>query len=122
MGGALSEIWMGLYKELKNAPMTLAIMVVLSYVVYGLSSDHVSVAQFISLQTELRGVVFTLKHDHIDTRLHQTETELFNVTQHITEERSKGRDVDNLYNIRLDELTQEDNELKREMAMLEAKR
>jgi hypothetical protein len=122
MVGALSEIWMGLYKELKSAPMTLLIIGILSYVVWGLSSDHVSVAQFQSLQTELRGVVYTLKHDHVDTRLHQTETELFNVTQHINEERAKGRDVDNLYNLRLDELTQEDNELKREMAGLEARR
>jgi hypothetical protein len=107
------------FKELLKTPVALLGICVLGYVVYGLSQDHVGIREFTELKDQMTGVQYTLQHDHLDTRQHQVESEIFNLSQHVAEEKSKGHEVDPLYLIRIDELTRQDNELKHQIDMLD---
>lgn len=116
---AMQMIMSWIFSELRRTPVALVAICILSFFTYGLVSDHVSLVQFKDLKDQMSGVQFTLQHDHYDTRMHQTESELFNLNQHVLDEKAKGHDVDQLYSIRIDELTRQDNDLKRSMDILD---
>lgn len=108
-----------IYEELKAVPVTMILMALLYIAVVRLYKDHVSAEDFGSLREQISGVQYTLRLDHLDSRKHQVETELFGLNNHITEERGKGREVDNLYFRRVDELKNEGDVLNREIALVE---
>jgi cob(I)alamin adenosyltransferase len=81
--------------------------------------DHVSKSDFQELRSEMVGVQFTLKRDHADSRLHSIEQELFNLTEHVSDDRSKGKVSDELYDRRIDDLQHQKEEVLRQMAVLD---
>lgn len=109
-------------EELKTVPITLSMIVLLSYAVINLQKDHVTIEQFSALREQMSGVEYTLQHDHLDTRIHAIETELFNINQHMVDDKAKGHEIDNLYYERVDELTRADAELKRQLNLLDQTR
>jgi ribosomal protein L29 len=60
----------------------------------------------------------TLRRDHIDTRIHSVETELFNLKQHVADEQSHGKASDALYYQRIDDLNNQLAALREESARL----
>jgi hypothetical protein len=104
-----------LYIELKTVPFTFAMLLILWVMVARLTQDHVSVAQFVELQTEIKGVQRTLKQDHLDTRLHSTQKELFDIGQRIKELQAKNLPVDDLIVQRQETLREDEQDLQREM-------
>jgi cell division protein FtsB len=119
IGAKVPTIISWILNELKNTPTALVSIAILGYVVYGLSQDHVGIKDFTQLQGQMSGVQYTLQHDHLDTRQHQVESEIFNLTQHVIDEKEKKHDVDQLYSIRIDELTRQDNDLKHQIDLLD---
>jgi hypothetical protein len=106
--------------ELKTVPITLMFVVGIYVAVSILWTDHVSIPEFVNLKNQLIGVQFTLSHDHLDTRLHSVESELFTLNQHVLDEQKKSRDVDVLYYQRIDELKNQHEDLVREIRFLKS--
>jgi hypothetical protein len=102
-------LWEIIYRELRAVPVTMILLATLYIMVAQLEHDHVSAKDFQALQQEIHGIQDTLLADHRDSRIHQAETELFNLTQHVSEERAHGHEVDPLYDSRINDLK---NELK----------
>lgn len=115
----MPTLFLRIIDELRKTPVTLTLICVLSWIVYGLMTDHVGIREFNELKKQMTGVQFTLQHDHIDTRLHQNESEIFNLTQHVADEKSKGHEVDSLYSIRINDLTNQGTELRRQIDALD---
>lgn len=105
--------------ELKAVPITLMFMMGVYVAVYILWTDHVSKNDFNDLKVQLYGVKYTLERDHVDTRLHATEQEIFTLTQHVTEERDRGHPIDRLYDERIDDLKNQHESLMRDLARLD---
>jgi hypothetical protein len=101
-----------------KAPVSLALIMALTVTVVWLATDHVSKDDFQRLNDKLSGVQYTLSHDHIDTRIHTVRTDIFNLTQHIKEETTKGY-VDRTSEERLNELNGEEEDLKNQLSVLE---
>lgn len=106
-------------EELKAVPVTLMFLAALYIAVSILWNDHVSKADFTELKGQLVGVQYTLQRDHMDSRLRNVETELFNLNQHIIEEKAKGKDIDSLYFQRIDDLKNQHDELMRQINRLD---
>lgn len=117
----MQTVFHWIMNELKTVPITLGVLILLSYVVYGLTQDHVGIAQFTDMAKQISGVQFTLRHDHLDSLQHAVETELFNLSQHVLDEKAKNHDVDPLYVRRIEELTRQDDELKHDITLIEQK-
>lgn len=64
----------------------------------GLAADR------ITLHHEFSAVEYTLKHDHLDSRLRASESEQFSLSQKVIELQRQGKDVDPLNTERLNEL------------------
>jgi hypothetical protein len=106
------------YDELRAVPVTLMLVCGLYIAVTWLYWDHIPSREFYVLQSQLQGVQETLKRDHIDSRVHAVEAEIFNLTQHVNEARAKNLPVDNLYFERLNDLNNQQEELKSELHIL----
>jgi len=115
MNGIFSKV----YDELRQVPITLMFMFGIYIAVGILWSDHVSKKDFAELKEQLVGVQYTLRRDHADSRLHSIEQEMFNLTQHINDERAKGHSVDELYDRRIDDLKGQHEEVMREITRLD---
>jgi len=109
-----------IYGELKAVPVTMILMAILYIAVVSLYKDHVSVESFNSLREQISGVQYTLRFDHMDTRKHQIETELFNLNNIVSDKLAHHIDVDQLYYRRIDDLKNEKDEIDREIVTLEA--
>lgn len=129
-GERMQVLFGWLVRELRTVPVTLCFMVLLSYTVWGLQKDHVSVDQFSalsqhttdqfdSLKKQMVSIQYVLQHDHLDTRIHQVEDNLFSLTQHTNEAKEKGLQIDPFMYERINELTRQDENLKREISILE---
>lgn len=112
----MNEIFSRIYSELKAVPITMMFLAGVYIAVGVLWNDHVSQRDFRELKAQLVGVQFTLQHDHLDTRLHTVETELFNLNQHVLDEVAKNHAVDTLYFQRIDELKNQHAELVRQLS------
>lgn len=110
-----------LYEELKTVPITMMFMAGIYVCVAILWNDHVSKSDFVDLRSQMIGVQYTLRSDHADSRLHSIEQELFNLKQHVLDERTKGHSVDEIYDRRIDTLTNEREEILREITQLNTK-
>lgn len=108
-----------MYAELKTVPVTMILMTLLYIIVGSLYHDHVSIAEVTALKDEMSGVRYTLRHDHLDTRLHAVETEIFELSQRVSDDRINSKVVDPIYLQRLNELSQQEEDLKREINGLE---
>lgn len=120
-GDRMNALFGKILDELKTVPITMMFLAGLYIAVAMLWTDHVSKADFLELKTQLSGVQETLQRDHADSELHKVESELFSLTQHITEQRAKGLDVDRLYYQRIDDLTNRRAELMRFIARIDAR-
>lgn len=78
-----------LYAEMKSHPATLVLVIVMGIKVISLSYDHVSRADFHILNSQLSSVQFTQSHDHLDSRYHSIDTEIFNLKQLIAHEKNQ---------------------------------
>lgn len=104
-----------IYEELKAVPVTMILLALLYIAVVALYKDHVSSLDFNSLRDQIWGVQYTLRVDHLDSRMHQVESELFQLNNSVLEKQLKHLDVDQIYYRRIDELKNEDDAIKREL-------
>jgi hypothetical protein len=120
---AIQEFWHimfeRIYTELRAVPATMLLLALLYLAVAGLYRDHVSSADFNVLKNEMSDIQLTLKRDHLDNRKHAIETELFSLTESISDKERDHLVVDELYRRRIDELKNEESELIREITALE---
>lgn len=114
----VSEVIEKLYNELKVLPATMCLLCVLYIGVAWIYHDHVPAADIYAWRDQILSIQYTLRRDHLDSRIHAVETEIFNLKQHVSDEVAKGRAVDNLYNQRLEDLRFQDDQLKLEMETL----
>jgi hypothetical protein len=108
-----------IYAELKAVPVTMILMALLYIIVGSLYHDHVSIAEVSAIKDEMSGVRYTLRHDHLDTRLHAVATEMFDLSQRVNEDKVTNKPIDPIYLQRLNDLSQQEEDLKREISTLE---
>lgn len=122
-----------LVEEGREKPYTMMSLIIVIVVVVWLATDHVSTkvfnttvqeikAQIGGLREQLETVDYTLAHDHLDTRKHNVERDLFEVNRMIAAEERVGKAVDAIYYARRDELIIQQDDITQEMSALERNR
>jgi hypothetical protein len=102
-----------------KSPLVFALFITMFATTIWLAYDHVSKADFRSLQTQLQGVQYTLQHDHIDNRINYVQDKLFDLTERIAEDKSSNSQAQRLYSERIDELKRQAESLNHDMSLLE---
>lgn len=108
-----------IYAELKAVPVTMILLAMLYIIVGSLYHDHVSITEVAALKDEMKAVRYTLRHDHLDSRLHSVETEIFELGQRVSDDKAGNKPIDGIYLQRLNQLSQQEEDLKREINSLE---
>lgn len=121
--GALATVLMAvlgrLYMELKTVPVTLCSIVFLGVIVLWMAHDHVSIEQFSGISIQVSSVQYTMNHDHLDSRHHAIDAEIFTLSQHVLDEKTQGHVIDRLYLQRLEDLQRQREEILRQLDLLE---
>ena len=105
-----------IYEELKAVPVTMILLVILYLAVLELYKDRVGRSEFLSLRDQIVGVQYTLRTGHLDSRLHQVQSELFTLGTSVKEKAAKGIAVDDYILQRITDLTNEEASLKSRIA------
>jgi len=102
-----------------KSPVAFAVFVSMFVTTGWLAYDHVSRAEFLSIEAQIKGVQYTLEHGHIDSRIHSVQDKIFDITQRIAEDKTVNPAVARLYAERMDELRRQEQDLTHDMNLLE---
>jgi hypothetical protein len=110
--GLVASVTLGAIAELRDRPMS---FVLLSACI--LANFYLFVS-FNGIERQIGGIQQTLRLDHLDTRLHNVDGELFSLTQKVNSETAASKPIDDLYYKRINELKDEKQQLYDELSIM----
>lgn len=109
-------------KEMKTTPFTL-ILLVLGYfgglILWNDRANYAQAQDVTALKVQLQDVKYTLERSHLDTRLSNVQTELFQLSQKVKDDEAHGKAVDALYYSRIHDLEVQAEAIKTAIANLD---